>query len=60
MREVPVLGEQRPIALLIILLLVVVPTMMMLLRIDDPSRGQAPFGWQMHTTCWGVEDERCG
>ena len=38
-------------------LLVLTPTTCLLLRWSDPSLGQIPTGWQMHTKCWGAEDE---
>lgn len=35
---------------------ILIPTVMLVLRIDDPARHQLPFGWQMHTSCWGDND----
>jgi hypothetical protein len=58
-RRIPVLGDQRPIVATILVLIVLIPTVMLVLRIQEPSRNQAPFGWQMHTTCWGIEGGLC-
>ncbi len=58
-RDLPVIGTLRPIVAILIALMVLTPALMLALRIADPTRGQAPFGWQMHTTCWGTEDDRC-
>jgi hypothetical protein len=46
----------RPIVIVLIVLQILIPAVMLGLRIADPSRGQLPFGWQMHTLCWGAED----
>lgn len=40
---------------MLIVLMFVIPTLMLVLRWTDPSLGQLPFGWQMHTQCWGQE-----
>lgn len=39
------------------LAIVLVPAALLVARWDDPSRGQIPFGWQMHTSCWGATDD---
>lgn len=33
-----------------------VPAILLGVRWADPSAGQQPFGWQMHTSCWGSEE----
>lgn len=45
---------------LLLLAIVLVPTVLLALRWEDPSRGQIPFGWHMHTSCWGhAGDPEC-
>ena len=44
---------------ILIALQVLIPLVLMGVRIADPSLSQLPFGWQMHTDCWGLE-EPCG
>lgn len=45
---------------ILVLAIVLVPTALLLLRWEDPGRGQIPFGWQMHTSCWGdLSDTEC-
>lgn len=39
----------------VVVLQVLVPAIMLVARWQDPSVGQVPFGWQMHTNCWGAE-----
>jgi hypothetical protein len=44
----------------LISLQVLVPSVLLALRWSDPSLGPLPFGWQMHTNCWGAEaDPAC-
>lgn len=33
---------------------VLLPAIMLAIRWMDPSVGKLPFGWQVHTSCWGV------
>lgn len=40
----------------LIALQVLIPTVLLVVRIADPSAGQLPFGWQMHTGLWGAVD----
>jgi hypothetical protein len=49
----------RPIVILIIVAQVLIPTVLLAARHLDPTRGQLPFGWQMHTTCWGSDAPIC-
>lgn len=48
-----VVASTRRRSLVVALAIVLVPTLLLILRWEDPSRGQIPFGWQMHTSCWG-------
>ena len=48
--------QYRPLVLLLILAQVLIPAVLLGIRIADPSLGQLPFGWQMHTSCWGQSD----
>ena len=48
-------ARTRRLIMALVLLQIVVPAVMLGLRIGDPSLGQLPFGWQMHTSCWGAE-----
>jgi len=48
-------GSYRLRVRLMVALLVLVPAVMLGIRIADPSLGQLPFGWQMHTSCWGAD-----
>ena len=45
----------RAVVRLLVVLQVAVPAVLFLARVDEPSRGQLPFGWQMHSSCWGAE-----
>jgi hypothetical protein len=45
----------RRIVVALIVLQVLVPASLLAVRIADPSLGQLPFGWQMHTSCWERE-----
>ena len=55
-----VLAQRSLLTLTLAAAIVVVPTVLLLVRWDDPSRGQIPFGWQMHSSCWGaVDDPSC-
>ncbi|MFA9431676.1 hypothetical protein [Egicoccus sp. AB-alg2] len=42
----------------LIVLQILLPLAMLGLRWSDPTLDQLPFGWQMHTGCWGAE-HRC-
>jgi len=54
-------SEWRWLTRVILVLLVLLPAVLLAARWQDPTRGQLPFGWQMHTTCWGAEDlDACG
>lgn len=44
--------------LVVSLAIILVPLVLLIVRWEDPSRGQLPFGWQMHTSCWGAPDDR--
>ena len=50
----------RPIVIVLIVLQVALPSTLLVVRHLDPSIGQLPFGWQMHTTCWGSDNPKCG
>lgn len=52
-------GPRRAIVVALIAAQVLVPTVALGLRVQDPARGQVPFGWQMHTTCWGSDIATC-
>lgn len=55
-----VVATTRRRTLVVALAIVLVPTLLLILRWSDPSRGQIPFGWQMHTSCWGNSgDNEC-
>ena len=43
---------------ILIALQVLIPAILLGVRIAEPSVGQLPYGWQMHTRCWGA-DEPC-
>jgi hypothetical protein len=49
----------RPIVAILIVLQLATPAVLLVARHIDPSLGQLPFGWQMHTTCWGSDNPRC-
>ena len=49
----------RPIVILIIAAQILIPAVLLTARHLDPGRGQLPFGWQMHTTCWGSDAPIC-
>ena len=54
------LRRVRPIVSLLIIAQFVIPAVLLAVRWQEPTRGQLPFGWQMHTTCWAFEDDtRC-
>lgn len=40
---------------IIIVLQISIPSVMLAVRWHDPSGNQMPFGWQMHTSCWGAD-----
>ena len=48
-----VVAATRRRTLVVALAVVLVPTLLLIVRWENPSRGQIPFGWQMHTSCWG-------
>lgn len=51
----------RPVIVVVIALQVLIPAVLLGVRVADPDRGQLPFGWQMHTTCWQSDPpEDCG
>jgi len=39
----------------LIALQLLIPALLLGVRWADPSAGQQPFGWQMHTSCWERE-----
>lgn len=47
--------SRRYLVVALIALQVFIPTILLIVRWMDPSLGQLPFGWQMHTSCWGQE-----
>jgi hypothetical protein len=49
----------RPIVILLVVAQIAVPAVLLVARHLDPDRGQLPFGWQMHTTCWGSDASVC-
>ena len=49
----------RPIVVVLIVAQILIPAVLLGVRHLDPSRGQLPFGWQMHTTCWGTDASVC-
>lgn len=49
----------RPIVILLIVAQLAIPAVMLGVRHLDPTRGQIPFGWQMHTNCWGSDAPVC-
>lgn len=53
------LSGQRRVVLVLMALMIIIPLTMLAIRVDDPRRGQIPFGWQMHTTCWGSDADVC-
>jgi hypothetical protein len=48
-----IISDMRRTTVGLLALQIVIPAVMLVARIDDPTRGQMPFGWQMHTACWG-------
>lgn len=48
-----VVKATRRRTLVVAVAIVLIPTVLLVVRWEDPSRGQIPFGWQMHTSCWG-------
>lgn len=55
-----VIATTRRRTWLVAIAIVIVPALLLILRWEDPSRGQIPFGWQMHTSCWGSSgDAQC-
>ena len=55
-----VVAATRRRTLVVALAVVLVPTLLLIVRWENPSRGQIPFGWQMHTSCWGdSRDTQC-
>lgn len=51
--------SRRPVLVLVVVLQILIPLVMLGIRHLEPERGQLPLGWQMHTTCWGLDDPRC-
>ena len=59
-RSIEVWGlSLRPIVIVLIAAQILIPTVLLTVRHLDPGRGQLPFGWQMHTTCWGSDAPIC-
>lgn len=48
-----VVAAMRRRTLVVALAIVLVPMVLLGVRWAAPSLGQIPFGWQMHTSCWG-------
>ena len=48
-------GRPRWVWLLIIVQ-IVIPMVLLIARWQDPSIGVQPFGWQVHTNCWGSDE----
>lgn len=46
----------RRIVVVLIVVQILLPALMLAVRVSDPSVGQVPFGWQMHTSCWERDD----
>jgi hypothetical protein len=55
-RSFPAGGLVRRRVYVLIALQVMVPLVLLGLRWNDPGLNQLPFGWQMHTDCWGAEE----
>ena len=55
----PLALSARPIVVVLIAAQILIPAVLLGVRHLDPSRGQLPFGWQMHTTCWGSDAPIC-
>jgi hypothetical protein len=59
-QEHPVVGWEmmtryRARIWIVAVVMILLPTAMLVVRWNEPGLGQMPFGWQMHTVCWGAE-----
>jgi hypothetical protein len=48
-------GRRRRLVWLLVTLQILIPLTMLIARWQDPSIGVQPFGWQVHTNCWGTD-----
>lgn len=53
--EASVIPPRRRLVWTLVVVQVLIPAVLLGVRIADPAAGQLPFGWQMHTACWGNE-----
>lgn len=49
------MGSRQVLVLALIAAQVLIPAVLLVVRASDPSVGQLPFGWQMHTSSWGQD-----
>jgi len=49
----------RPVVIVLIAAQILIPAVLLGVRHLDPTKGQLPFSWQMHTTCWGSDAPIC-
>lgn len=48
--------RRRRLVWILVALQILIPLMLLVARWQDPSIGVQPFGWQVHTNCWGSDE----